>query len=739
MENKTRSLFTVIFSFLTVLALGQQGEYLAPLEVNPNAKHYQEYVSGAQQKATSGDFIYLIDTFDITDPLNPFRDDFSGNRFKQYTAQPGDPGVLDTLLYDLYIAGMVAPIETQLFGDTTYRIEITITSTDTIVDSIPLPSTMVEVHNNCVWPPVMVTREGWPSYNLIDSFVNGMFDTITRLPTWTQDSTRLFIVAAEDTSLWQDEFVFVNNTLALDPPTIGVATFDGLDENGFPYDFSSPISQGQADYLTSMPINLDFSPGDDVALSFFYQAEGIGNDPQPEDSLVLEYLNGTTGRWDVAWTTPGMSVAAFEKVYLPIMDLDYLYNGFQFRFRNKATLSGNLDHWHLDFVELGINRNIADVIDEVAFVNPFNGILGGFTQMPWRHFKTTPEVYMADSVETVTRNLNNISENIVFTAEVAFNGTTLNTFNDQSNTMNNASSSFVENHWFRAFNSFVYDTALADTHAYFDVKIATTTFGIPTNDELNYRQELWNQYAYDDGSAEAAYGILGTGSRVAYRFNSVIADTLTSAYMYFNPTVEDVSNEAFFLYVWAADGPGGEPGTILSANQFTFSKPEYRGHNVFQRVELETPVVVSGAFYIGWLQLADVRMNIGFDRNINTAENIYFNSTGVWNTTAFTGSLMLRPAFKTDRDFILSTPEQEVEALEIRVFPNPATTSISITGTEGRETTVQLFDLSGRQLFNEAGYINRVDLNDFSAGVYLLHITDQNTGTVATERVVIQK
>ena len=60
-------------------------------------------------------------------------------------------------------------------------------------------------------------------------------------------------------SLWLDQYVFVNNTKGVAPPTIGVATFDGLNQFGYPYD-STVVSSGNtiapphsSDTLTSTP------------------------------------------------------------------------------------------------------------------------------------------------------------------------------------------------------------------------------------------------------------------------------------------------------------------------------------------------------------------------------------------------------------------------------------------------------------------------------------------------------
>lgn len=113
--------------------------------------------------------------------------------------------------------------------------------------------------------------------------------------------------------LWQDRYAFVNRTFALQPPTIGVATLDALDENGEVYAYADGTSF-QADFLTSNPIRLDrnftlnreMRISDSLYLSFYYQPAGgslsgvewerLGNRPESYDSLILEfgYATGDT-------------------------------------------------------------------------------------------------------------------------------------------------------------------------------------------------------------------------------------------------------------------------------------------------------------------------------------------------------------------------------------------------------------------------------------------------------------
>jgi hypothetical protein len=96
-----------------------------------------------------------------------------------------------------------------------------------------------------------------------------------------------------DSNKWLNDYVFINRTMPISPPTIGAATFDGVNAGGYPYNFlASSSSTGRADTLTSKPIDLNFPGDSSVYFSFFYQAQGRGNFPDPADSIILGLREG---------------------------------------------------------------------------------------------------------------------------------------------------------------------------------------------------------------------------------------------------------------------------------------------------------------------------------------------------------------------------------------------------------------------------------------------------------------
>ncbi|MEZ5000125.1 MAG: hypothetical protein R2744_08000 [Bacteroidales bacterium] len=224
-----------------------------------------------------------------------------------------------------------------------------------------------------------------------------------------------------DPGRWTDNFVFINNTYPLNQVTLGVATFDALDEQGLLYENASS-ARFTADTLTSYPLDLSGIPSENFYLSFMYQPQGIADPPELQDSLTLHFYSPVTGEWSSVWRAEGEAVKPFKPVIIRIDDPGYLAKGFRFRFVNYASLSstvsdpamaGNADHWNLDYVFLDRGRSSDDtLVADVAFTYPVRAPLNNYESMPWDQFR---EWYVSEQASSVTlhyRNNDNITRNV---------------------------------------------------------------------------------------------------------------------------------------------------------------------------------------------------------------------------------------------------------------------------------------------------------------------------------------
>ena len=106
-----------------------------------------------------------------------------------------------------------------------------------------------------------------------------------------------------------------------------------------------------------------------------------------------------------------------------INDPYYLHNSFQFRFKNYATLSGNFDHWHLDYIKLdnfSISNDTSN-INDVAFVYDSPSFLKRYNEMPWSHFKDNMNDEINDTINILLRN-NQASINVDYQYNVYDDG-----------------------------------------------------------------------------------------------------------------------------------------------------------------------------------------------------------------------------------------------------------------------------------------------------------------------------
>ena len=406
-----------------------------------------------------------------------------------------------------------------------------------------------------------------------------------------------------DNSLWDNAGVSISCTLPNRPPSIGAAMFDALDVDGgfYPSQYGV-VSSG--DTLTSKPIDL-YYPGDNtIYLSFFYQPGGFGDAPEPEDGLMLDFYSPEDNEWTNVLTIQGSACYAFKQTIVPITQKAYLQKGFRFRFRNyfslgsskRADLVSNCDFWFVDYVKLDMLRSAIDTVyQDVALTNCPEIHLNQYQTVPWRHYtkcadkvKTSYSVFyrnndnqprMLDSINLIIRN-KNYDDTLM-----------LGSYN-------------LPSYWdFSETKQFPYTFQSDDDKAEYQIGVSLVSDvsqqDYAQNNTYFFTKTLDDYYAYDDGSAEAGYGIQGegsTGSMVAVKFAPLITDNIKGVYIYFNPTYNDAQADFFHLKIWNCEH-GLPAQELYSAENLSLPKNEC-GSFVF--FPLQKSVTVSDTFFIGW-------------------------------------------------------------------------------------------------------------------------------------------
>lgn len=533
-----------------------------------------------------------------------------------------------------------------------------------------------------------------------------------------------------DTSIWLDNKVFINRTFAKAPITLGVATFEGLDYTGYPYDFTvGPSSSAVADYLTSKPINLNYLPSDSLYFSFYCQPQGIGNAPEYLDSLVLQFKNSFTG-WKNVWAKKGSTLAVNDSswtlVMIPIADTAYLKNGFQFRFYNRATISGNTDHWNIDYVYLNKTRNINDTtFEDVSFVYNTPSLLNAYSAMPWRQYSASD---MKVNYSTTIRNNHTAIKNGNFSYKIYDDlGTQVNTtYSGGSNNLDPFSIVGYINYIPFTNPPLNYTIPSLTNAERFTIEsiVNSTPDNERGNDTVRHVQDITNYFAYDDGTAENSFGLSTLYAQLAEQFTLNVADSLQYIDIYFNPFLTNASIYTFNLYVWS--DAGGTPGTPFYVGASAVS-PAYGGvtYNQFIRYQLDAPLYLgTGKFYVGFKQNTNQFLNVGVDKNNNSQTKIFYNVSGTWNASPFFGSLMLHPVFGSASEFsgIADSPKT---TSDIFVYPNPANDRLFIKRTnENEKINFSIFDLLGKTIINNAVYSDFIDVSMLDGGIYFVQLND---------------
>lgn len=546
-----------------------------------------------------------------------------------------------------------------------------------------------------------------------------------------------------DARIWADDNVFINNSFAVNPKTIGVATFDIFDSKGKIYDIATGIGFG-ADTLTSNPIYLGYGPEANIRLSFYYQPGGLGDIPDAKDSLTLQFYAPSTRKWVPVWVTPPGydTILSFTYKNILINDTAFLKDGFRFRFINYASLTASdiagktsiPDVWNLDYVKLDKNRPENDsVYQDIAMINPLRSLLKTYNAMPWSHYlfafiqEIKPKVEMTYKIY----NPKGLTVDRKFTFKELHTNNPKDTINMGGEINDPWQNIYKEYDLTNPFTSRNKDSAIYEIRSF--ISIEDTINKYKYNDTAKFTQVFTNYFAYDDGTAESGYGISGQGAenaKAAYRFYSYFPDTLRSIAILFNPSQQAIDTIYFRLSVW--DNNNGKPGNLIYRDLWERT-PLIKPRNEFAYFALDSGILVNETFFVGWEQSSEGFLNIGYDLNSTNGQRfLFYNINGAWEQSGSTGSvrsgsLMLRPIMRTSKSSPVSVPVVK-EKQKISIFPNPATDYLTITkDTENNDRIfrVTFYSVTGQSVKTFDLPEQDINISDLKPGLYIVKVQTQ--------------
>ena len=572
--------------------------------------------------------------------------------------------------------------------------------------------------------------------------------------------------------LWQNTDVFVNKTIGISPPSIGVATFDGITENGKPYGGG----HGSSDQLTSTFIDLNaFAPADDVYFSYWVQPKGYGDRPEFIDSLVLEFKDNN-GIWTriksfngIPVDTPSTAQFSFDRFSIQLTKTSYFHDGFQFRFTNYSTNSGAVDNWHLDYVTLTQNSTAAASLEDVAFTEVPKPIIYEYSAMPWKHLQAAPEL-IRDSFSVSLFNHSTDLQRVdpggiqvreLVTNEVISGGSQPLLTSSQRDLSANSSVTYTAQ--FQNLANYLVDLTQNPTFTDRDSFVFNMDQALQTSFEPNdprrdnsrvNRQTVFDDYfAYDDGSAETNIIAEGVGTEIGVEYTSYVEDSLRAiAISFINVTSLDLTKELFNLKVYVGSlqsGPIVENillKPILTNALFdsiqSFTTYALVDPSTNEKMAIPIP---AGKFFLGFQTASSDPIPIGFDRNSpEAADNNFLALSTGWFPFPEThqGAVMIRPIFGDGPAITTGTRANPVvDVMEVmQVYPNPSFGQLNFISDDLRIESFryQTYNTLG-QVVQQGRLSDQVDFSSLSDGVYYLKLIQEGDQKIYNHKFILSK
>jgi len=560
-------------------------------------------------------------------------------------------------------------------------------------------------------------------------------DTLS-LPIWDDFS---YGGGLPDPDIWiNSSGVYVNHSLSIKPPSLGVATFDGASSNAGIYD-ADQFAIGTADSLVSKPIDLgSLSPTEinSVYLSFFWEFFGYPEIPDEEDSLRLLFKN-QQNQWeviDVFDRNRAVSNDTFQYVIYKV-DPGFLHTSFQFKFENIARLSGPYDSWHIDYIYLDKGRSITDqAFLDRAITNQPDYIFKGYTAMPIEQFKTDPDKFIISSTVDIY-NLDALLQPIEYTAIIR-NTHNENQIFDTLN-FNTEVNPILQGFQRRTLSTNKLDIDKLDLDSdslYLTMdfyissgdSIADNGINYKINDTTSFDYVLDNYYATDDGTAEFGLGMEQMDAQLAYMFVVEEPDMLNRVDIHFPNIGRLQEGTAFSLRVWRRLTENPDDLLFERADIAITAISDF---NEFQSIRL-SDIYVTDTFYIGYEQMTNEFMAVGYDKQHDSGDRIFFNISGGWvPNEEYNGSLMIRPYFGDAEP--TNVPVETYP--DINIYPNPTDGIIRV---DGEIENITIYDLLGKKLIYKegSGLSLELDLRNLEEGMYILK--GYSEGFYFTEKIL---
>jgi hypothetical protein len=591
------------------------------------------------------------------------------------------------------------------------------------------------------------------------SFLKGTVDSIDFVSDFFDDFSDYYYSVFPRNNHWADRSAYINSTYPDSMISLGVATLDAFNTMGYPYYSTDSLGPVHSDTLTSQPFHFVNTLSGTYYFSFFYQAGGKGDPPEgiindnPDeegsDSLILEFYSVTDNKWNFIYSTlDNTDPQLFKQVVFPI-DTGYLADGFRFRFRNYTSLPSNYqqgqdpgkfsnaDQWHIDYIQIkkAASETEMTTLKDITIVKPLLPTLTEYNSVPWRHL-TQAQTTITNRIMPLTMRNFDANNGANLSVNRIFKGYNLTT---GASILNRTMTNYIDPNTQLTFNDSLIsgitysDTDIGRFEIIAHIKPTIDIDQPSVNDTVKRMEVYYDQYAYDDGSAEMGMGVGGEyeeNARIAQRYrifrNKNNPDTLRAVLIYFCKSVDSATaNYSYSISIRKNDKLIPSNTVLYTSDTLT---PDYSVHlNEFTRIEIDPPILLSDTFFIVVNQISGY-INIGYDIDYNNLDKLMVYTKQTWsNPESITkGSLMIRPSFGKS-----SLPTETVSDKEVMqkllVYPNPVSDVLNFIVPDGHgNNTVQIYNSTGSIVLSSLQADSPVPVSSFRPGVYFIVITSSD-------------
>ena len=520
-------------------------------------------------------------------------------------------------------------------------------------------------------------------------------NTTATLPFWDDFSKGI------QASKWITKGVSYTESIGNRPPSLGTVVFNGVDSGGSPYSVQAK-DQGEADFLTSLPIDLTLSSSSSqqsTYLSFFWQAGGKAEAPDSNDLFILQILD-PLGTWITVWQKQGGSELDRTRFFQEIIQIkpEWQHASFQFRFFSSGRRSGPFDAWLLDYVYLNTRRNASDLSYPDRALTQISTLrLGEFGAYPWELLEKN-QTGKWTPVRSEFQNLENRFKAMEYSITLRdstgktllpINATT--PFNPVPNALERRS---IVSRTFtdiplpkQAGDLFVETSLITGDGLLFEINASDTVrypqVDFRDNDRVSTRFALRDYFAYDQGVADYAAGVNQKAGQLAVQYTSPESVFLKGISIDFTNARQ--VNQVIDLKVWSdlSKKPLYSKEVVIPAKK--------QGESIHY-FPLEQAIPITGTFYVGYTQFTNDFLQVGLDKSNDRGDRIYYNVGGAWQQNKeVKGALLIRPHIsKTGKASGEVIPENT-----LRIYPNPVVQEVMV---EGKFTKLQVMDTFGREV-----------------------------------------